>query len=140
MSSAEGNIGRGACYGSGASRQCGAQGGPSRRLVQISGIGADAKSRSAYIRARGQGEEAVRAAFPQASTVRPAVMFGRDDVFLNTLIKLLRRLPVYPMFGSGGEVQPADVEDVGEAVARSLQRTEPEALTVECGGPSVNSL
>ena len=110
------------------------------RLVQISGIGADAKSRSAYIRARGQGEEAVRAAFPQASIVRPAVMFGRDDVFLNSLIKLLRTLPVYPMFGRGEtRLQPADVEDVGEAVARLLQRTEPAALTVECGGPRIYS-
>jgi uncharacterized protein YbjT (DUF2867 family) len=110
------------------------------RLVQISGIGADAKSVSPYIRARGQGEEAVRAAFPQASIVRPAVMFGPDDAFLNTLIKLLRRLPVYPMFGSGGtRLQPADVEDVGEAVARLVQRAEPEGLIVECGGPRIYS-
>jgi uncharacterized protein YbjT (DUF2867 family) len=110
------------------------------RLVQISGIGADAKSASPYIRARGQGEEAVRAAFPQASIVRPAVMFGQDDVFLNTLIKLLRSLPVYPMFGRGEtRLQPADVEDVGEAVARLLQRTEPGGVTVECGGPRIYS-
>jgi NADH dehydrogenase len=67
-------------------------------------------------------------------------MFGRDDVFLNTLIKLLRTLPVYPMFGRGEtRLQPADVEDVGEAVARLLQRTEPAALTVECGGPRIYS-
>jgi uncharacterized protein YbjT (DUF2867 family) len=110
------------------------------RLVQISGIGADAKSASPYIRARGQGEEAVRTAFPQASIVRPAVMFGRDDAFLNTLIKLLRSLPVYPMFGSGRtRLQPADVEDVGEAVARLLQKTAPGGLTVECGGPWIYS-
>jgi uncharacterized protein YbjT (DUF2867 family) len=110
------------------------------RLVQISGIGADAKSASPYIRARGQGEEAVRAAFPQASIVRPAVMFGRDDAFLNTLIKLLRTLPVYPMFGKGKtRLQPADVEDVGEAAAMLLQRIEPGALTVECGGPRIYS-
>jgi NADH dehydrogenase len=110
------------------------------RLVQISGIGADARSRSAYIRARGLGEEAARTAFAQAYIVRPAVMFGVDDAFLNTLIRLLRRLPVYPMFGSGGtKLQPADVEDVGEAVARLLQRTEPGGLTVECGGPRIYS-
>jgi uncharacterized protein YbjT (DUF2867 family) len=59
------------------------------RFVQISGIGADAQSASPYIRARGQGEEAVRAAFPAATVIRPAVMFGPDDAFLNTLIKLL---------------------------------------------------
>lgn len=108
------------------------------RLIQISGIGADAASSSPYIRARGQGEQAVRAAFASAGMVRPAVMFGPDDAFLNTLVQLLRRLPVYPMFGRGQtRLQPADVEDVGEAAARLMQRTPAEAMTVECGGPRV---
>ena len=66
------------------------------------------------------------------------VMFGPDDAFLNTLVQLLRRLPVYPMFGRGQtRLQPADVEDVGEAAARLMQRTPAEAMTVECGGPRV---
>ena len=109
-------------------------------MVQISGIGADAPSPSPYIRARGEGEQAVRAAFPGRRVIRPAVMFGPDDAFLNTLIKLLRRLPVYPMFGRGQtRLQPADVEDVGEAVAKVMERTEREGLTVECGGPRVYS-
>lgn len=108
------------------------------RLIQISGIGADATSSSPYIRARGQGEQAVRAAFPNAAVIRPAVMFGPDDAFLNALVQLLRRLPIYPMFGRGQtRLQPADVEDVGEAVARLMQRTPAEAITVECGGPRV---
>jgi hypothetical protein len=68
--------------------------------------------------------------------MRPAVMFGPDDAFLNTLINLLRRLPVYPMFGRGEtRLQPADVADVGEAVAKVMQQTGTEPLTVECGGP-----
>jgi len=107
-------------------------------LVQISGIGADAQSPSPYIRARGQGEQAVRAVFAGARVIRPAVMFGLDDAFLNTLIKLLRRLPVYPMFGRGKtQLQPADVEDVAEAVARVMQRAETGPLTAECGGPRI---
>lgn len=110
------------------------------RFIQISGIGADAQSPSPYIRARGQGEQAVRAVFAGATVIRPAVMFGPDDAFLNTLTKLLRRLPVYPMFGRGEtRLQPADVEDVAEAVARATQRTETGPLTVECGGPRVYS-
>jgi NADH dehydrogenase len=108
------------------------------RLIQISGIGADATSSSPYIRARAQGEQAVRAAFPNAAVIRPAVMFGPDDAFLNALVQLLRRLPIYPMFGRGQtRLQPADVEDVGEAVAKLMQRTPGEAITVECGGPRV---
>jgi uncharacterized protein YbjT (DUF2867 family) len=109
-------------------------------LVHISGIGADAHSSSPYIRARGQGEQAVRAASASAEVIRPAVMFGPDDAFLNTLIQLLRRLPVFPLFGRGEtRLQPADVEDVGEAVARLVQRTGREAITVEGGGPRVYS-
>jgi len=110
------------------------------RFIQISGIGADAESPSRYIRARGEGEQAVRAAFAGTGVIRPAVMFGPDDAFLNTVVKLLRRLPVYPMFGRGEtRLQPADVEDVAEAVARVMQRTETGPLTVECGGPRVYS-
>src|ERR1700704_3142579 len=110
------------------------------RLVHVSGIGADAASPSRYIRKRGEGELAVRAAFADALLIRPAVMFGTDDVFLTTILKLLGRLPIYPMFGRGlTRLQPAYVEDVAEAIARALQRTEMHAITFECGGPRVYS-
>jgi uncharacterized protein YbjT (DUF2867 family) len=50
-------------------------------------------------------------------------MFGPDDTFLTSIVKLLRSLPVYPMFGAGlGRLQPVYVEDVAEAVARALPR------------------
>ena len=71
------------------------------RLIHISGIGADTASQSRYIRKRGEGELAVRAAFGNALFVHPAVMFGPDDAFLTTILKLLRQLPIYPMFGRG---------------------------------------
>ena len=71
------------------------------RFIHVSGIGADQNSGSSYIRSRGEGELAVRAAFANATIIRPAVMFGDDDAFLNTIIKLLRRLPAYPLFGRG---------------------------------------
>src|SRR3984957_11725836 len=71
------------------------------RLIHISGIGADAASQSRYIRKRGEGELAVRAAFGDALFVRPAVMFGPDDAFLTTILRLLSQLPIYPMFGRG---------------------------------------
>src|SRR6202795_647430 len=110
------------------------------RLVHISGIGADAASQSRYIRKRGEGELAVRAAFGDALFVRPAVMFGPDDAFLTTILRLLRQLPIYPMFGRGlTRLQPAYVEDVAEAIARALQGAETHAITYECGGPRVYS-
>src|SRR5215217_2793745 len=63
-----------------------------KRLVHVSGIGADAASPSRYIRKRGEGELAVRTAFADALVVRPAVMFGPDDAFLTTILRLLRQL------------------------------------------------
>ena len=109
-----------------------------QRLVQVSGIGADPKSASLYVRKRGEGELAVRAEFPGAIIVRPAVMFGPDDAFLNTIVRLLKLLPVYPMFGRGEtRLQPACVEDVGEAIARCLEAREAPETTYELGGPRI---
>jgi uncharacterized protein YbjT (DUF2867 family) len=111
-----------------------------QRLVHVSGIGADAASPSPYIHSRGEGEVAVRTAFPGAVIIRPAVMFGPDDSFLTVIVGLLRRLPAYPMFGSGEtKLQPADVEDVGEAVARALQGAAAGEIAYELAGPRVYS-
>jgi uncharacterized protein YbjT (DUF2867 family) len=65
-------------------------------------------------------------------------MFGPDDAFLTIILKLLDRLPVYPMFGNGQtRLQPVYVEDVGEAVATMLQGTQTRPIMFECGGPRV---
>jgi NADH dehydrogenase len=110
------------------------------RLVHVSGIGADAGSPSLYIRKRGEGELAVQAAFKDATLVRPAVMFGPDDAFLTTILELLRRLPIYPMFGRGlTRLQPAYVEDVAGAIVSALRGAQTRAITFECGGPRIYS-
>src|SRR6202790_4396911 len=70
-------------------------------------------------------ECAVRGAFPHALFAPPAVVFGPEDAFLPTILKLLRQLPIYPMFGRGRtRLQPAYVEDVAEVVARVMRRAE----------------
>jgi NADH dehydrogenase len=80
----------------------------------------------------------VRAAFTNAIIVRPAVMFGQDDAFLNALVKLLKRLPAYPVFGRGmTRLQPVSVHDVAEAIARALQPAAANPVTYEFGGPRV---
>ena len=75
----------------------------------------------------------------------PAVMFGDDDAFLNTIVKLLRRLPAYPLFGRGlTQLQPVFVEDVAEAIAQALKFDAPNTRlaalrctrTGSCGGDS----
>jgi NADH dehydrogenase len=107
------------------------------RLLHVSGIGSDPRSTSKYIRSRGEGEVAVQREFPAVTLIRPAVMFGLDDAFLAPLAKLLRRLPVFAMFGRGEtRLQPAHVEDVAEAMARAVERPEPEPI-YEFGGPDV---
>src|SRR5690606_17258570 len=90
-----------------------------------------------YIRSRGEGEAAVLAAFPYASVIRPAVMFGEDDALIVPLARMLRRLPVFLLFGDGGtRLQPAWVEDVAAAVARAAETPMPVS---ELAGPEVLS-
>jgi NADH dehydrogenase len=114
-------------------RQAGVQ-----QLTHVSGIGSDPHSPSKYIRARGEGELAVKSVFPEATLIRPAVMFGPDDAFVGPIARLLKRLPVYPMFGPGlTRLQPAFVEDVAQAIAIASQRADARGRTFECAGPRV---
>jgi len=106
------------------------------RLVHISGIGADAASQSRYIGARGRGELIVLAAFPGAVILRPSVMFGPDDAFLNSLAQIIRSAPVIPLIGGGRTtLQPVHVLDVAEAVGRSLSDPAASGKIYELGGP-----
>ena len=106
-------------------------------LVHISGIGANAGAASPYIRSRGEGEAAVLDAFPSVQLVRPAVMFGPGDAFLTPLLAMLRRLPIFSMFGSGAtRLQPVHVGDVAEAVVRIL-RSPAGSRLYELAGPGV---
>ena len=109
-----------------------------KQFIQISGIGSDPRSESSYIRARGRGEDAVASAFPGATIVRPSVMTGPDDAFLTILVRLIRLLPVYPLFGDGKtRLQPVFVEDVAEAVNHLIEGNDGGSAIFEFGGPQV---
>ena len=109
------------------------------RFIHVSGIGSDAGSASPYIRSRGEGEKVVREAFPAATLLRPSVMFGRGDAFLLPLARMLRRLPVFPLFGRGQtQLQPVHVENVADAIAEVMQNTQ-SAMCYELGGPRIYS-
>ena len=111
-----------------------------RRFVHVSGIGADTTSPSPYIRSRGEGEAAVQTAFPGAVIVRPAVMFAPDDAFLTTILRLLRSLPAYPIFGDGKtRLQPAYVDDVAAAIAQILRQNQTPYPVYELAGPRIYS-
>lgn len=107
------------------------------RLVQLSGIGADAQARSAYVRSRGEGETAVTAAFPGAVVIRPSAMFAAEDGFTASIAAMMHKASVFPLFGTGTtRLQPAFVEDVAEAIARILAAPAPAPL-YEFGGADV---
>ena len=106
-----------------------------KRLVHVSGIGADAASPSPYIRSRSEGEAAVQAAFPGAVIIRPAVLFARDDGFLTAILRLLRILPAYPMFGDGRtRLQPAYAGDVATAITQVVRQTKKPYPVYELAG------
>ncbi len=110
------------------------------RFVHVSGIGANTASSSPYIRNRGDGEVAVQTAFPGAVIVRPAVMFAEDDAFLTTILRLLRSLPAYPIFGNGRtRLQPVYVDDVAAAIAQILRQSQKPYPVYELAGPRVYS-
>ena len=112
----------------------------SARLLHLSGIGSDADATSPYIRARGRGENAVRAACNGATVFRPCVMIGAGDAFLTTLTGLVRRLPVFPLFGDGStRLQPVFVGDVAEAAATALVGADQRPGIHELGGPEVRT-
>ncbi|ATU94969.1 complex I NDUFA9 subunit family protein [Phyllobacterium zundukense] len=108
------------------------------QFILISGIGSDPQSESSYIRARGRGEHAVASTFPSV-IIRPSVMTGPDDTFLTVLVRLIRLLPVYPLFGDGGtRLQPVYVGDVAEAISHLIDRNDPGGSSIfELGGPQV---
>ena len=112
-----------------------------KSLVHMSAIGADAHSKSAYGRTKGEGEAAVRQAFPKAVIVRPSIVFGREDAFINRFAALIRALPIIPGVGGKTRFQPVCAGDVGHAVAALV--ADPAAhggKTYELGGPQILSM
>lgn len=103
-------------------------------LVHVSAIGADADSPSNYGRTKGEGEAAVRAAFPDAAIVRPSIVFGREDQFINRFAGLIRMAPVMPVIGGTAQLQPVYVGDVAKAIVAALARP---GETFELGGPQI---
>jgi uncharacterized protein YbjT (DUF2867 family) len=112
-----------------------------KTLVHISAIGADANSPAAYGKSKAAGEAAVRAAFPTATILRPSIVFGREDQFVNRFANLIRLLPVVPIIKGDAKFQPVYVGDVAKAVAAAL--ADPKSYggkTYELGGPEVISM
>jgi NADH dehydrogenase len=107
-------------------------------LVHVSAIGADPQSESAYGRSKGEGEEAVRSAFPGATILRPSLLFGREDNFVNRFAGMARLSPVLPVVSGRTRLQPVYAAEVGRAIAAAaLDPRKHGGRTYELGGPQV---
>jgi uncharacterized protein YbjT (DUF2867 family) len=118
-----------------------AQAGGAKAMVHISAIGADATSPTAYAKSKALGEERVLAGFPTATILRPSIVFGPDDNFLNLFGGMIEMLPVLPVFGPEAQLQLVYADDVAEAVATALEHPELHGgHTYELGGPEQLSM
>jgi uncharacterized protein YbjT (DUF2867 family) len=110
------------------------------RLVHVSAIGADEQSPALYARTKAMGEKLALAAMPDATILRPSILFGPEDDFFNRFAAIARLSPALPLIGGGHtRFQPVFVADVAEAVVAAVEgRTRP-GTTYELGGPAVKS-
>jgi len=133
-----------------------------KKLIHVSALGADINSPSKYSQSKAMGEEAVRQAYPNATILRPSVIFGAEDQFFNMFAGMSRFTPFIPVigapvfpkiswtggptpitidfFGQGGpKFQPVFVDDVAKAVQAAATNDDCVGQTYELGGPSTYS-
>lgn len=108
------------------------------RMVQVSAIGADPDSESAYARTKAEGEAAVLTHMPGAMILRPSIVFGPEDQFFNRFAGMSRMGPVLPVVGADTRFQPVYVDDVAQAAVMGVLGTAPGGV-YELGGPDVHS-
>lgn len=113
-----------------------------RRLIHVSALNADAQGPSQYLRSKGAGEDALRAAGGalDLTIFRPSVVFGPDDAFLNLFASLQRWSPVMPLGNVRARFQPVYVEDVAQAIIASLDRRDAVDQAYCCCGPRIYTL
>jgi uncharacterized protein YbjT (DUF2867 family) len=120
-------------------RACAAAG--VRRVVHVSAIGAAPDAPSNYLRSKAGGEAVLRrAAGLDLTVLRPSVIFGAGDRFLNTFAGLQRVFPVVPLAAAQARFQPVWVEDVAAAIVRCLEEPATAGETYELAGPRVYTL
>lgn len=110
------------------------------RLVHVSALGAAVDAPSHYLRAKAAGELALRELHARSNVMRPSVIFGAGDRFMNLFARLQSFAPFVPLARADARFQPVWVDDVAEAIVRVLDDPEAAGQTFECAGPRVFSL
>lgn len=111
-----------------------------RRLVHISALGASLDSPSMYQRTKARGEAVLQESRLDLTLLRPSVIFGAEDKFLNTFARLQAMFPMIPLAASQARFQPVWVQDVASAVVRCLPDSHTVGRTFEACGPQVFTL
>jgi NADH dehydrogenase len=119
-------------------RTCAAYG--VRRVVHVSAIGAGASAPSHYLRSKGAGEALLASSGLDLTVLRPSVIFGEHDRFLNLFAQLQAVLPVVPLAGAQARFQPVWVRDVAAGIVNSLEMPTSVGQVCECVGPQVFTL
>jgi NADH dehydrogenase len=111
-----------------------------RRVVHVSALGVAQNAPSMYLRSKAAGEAALHAAALDLTVIRPSVIFGAADRFLNVFARLQALAPVIPLAGLDTRFQPVWVEDVAAAIARCVRDNATVGQTYEAAGPEVLTL
>lgn len=107
-------------------------------FIHISAIGADPASDSDYLSTKGLGEQHVRQAFPNVTVLRPSIIFGANDQFINFYAQLVVLSPFIPFFGNANtKLQPVYVGDVADAIVKVLMSSKAHGQIFELGGPEI---
>jgi len=118
-----------------ASRKAGAG-----QLIHMSALGVSKDHEAAYARSKAVGEELAKTEFPEATILRPSVVFGNDDDFFNRFAGILSLAPVFPLAGGGeSKMQPIWVEDLTDAIVRIIETPAAQGKTYELTGPDIYS-
>ena len=111
-----------------------------RRVVHVSALGAATDAPSMYQRSKARGEQALQAAALDLTLLRPSVIFGAEDKFLNVFARLQQIFPIIPLAGAATRFQPVWVEDVAQALVHCLQYPETAGQIFDLCGPDVMTL
>jgi NADH dehydrogenase len=109
-----------------------------RRIVHISIANASEKSPFPYYRAKAIVERAIMNSSLSYAIIRPTVLFGYDDILFNNIAWLLRKFPIFAIFGSGDyRLQPVFVDDVAELAVGAGNRD--DNIIIDAAGPEIYS-